>query len=61
MKSSNTMARIQQKSWKIVPTATYSPGQKTWNKVKKTRKNGKDERKTLVSIFVYFLTAIAKV
>ena len=36
------------------------PGQNIWNKLKKSSKTGQ-EKKSLVSIFVCFLTAIAKV
>ena len=38
----------------------YNPRQNTWNNVKKSSKISRD-CKTLVSIFVYFLTAINKV
>ena len=39
---------------------TYNPGQNIWNKIEKSSKIGQ-EKKSLISTFAYFLTAIAKV
>ena len=39
---------------------SHNPGENIWNKVQKSSKIRQDQ-KTLVSIFVYFLTTIAKV
>ena len=39
---------------------TYDPGQNIWNKIEKSSKTGHD-KKSLISTFASFLTAIAKV
>ena len=41
-------------------TGTYNPGQNIWNKIEKSSKTGQD-KKSLISTFVCFLTATAKV
>ena len=38
----------------------YNPGQNIWNKMQQSSKTGQ-EKKSLVSIFACFLTAIGKV
>ena len=38
----------------------YNPGQNIWNKIEKSSKTGQD-KKSLISTFACFLTAIAKV
>ena len=40
--------------------AAYNPGQNIWHKIEKSRKTGQ-EKKSLISNFACFLTAIAKV
>ena len=38
----------------------YNPGQNIWNKLEKSSKTGQ-EKESLISTFVYFLAAFAKV
>ena len=45
---------------RIQKLPTYNPGQNIWNKLEKSSKTGQDE-KSLISTFVCFLTATAKV
>ena len=44
----------------IVNVCAYNPVQSIWNKIEKYSKT-EQEKKSLVSIFVCFLTSIAKV
>ena len=44
----------------IFITITHNPGQNIWNKIEKSKKIGQD-KKSLISTFACFLTAIAKV
>ena len=49
----------QQDTW-VFEFENYNPGQNIWNKIEKFNKTGQG-KKSLVSIFACFLTAIAKV
>ena len=50
---------LEQNTWKKILGIKYLE-QNTWNKIEKSSKTGK-ERKSLISTFACFLTAIAKV
>ena len=45
---------------KSISNGDYNPGQNIWNKIKKSSKTGQ-KKKSLISTFPSFLTAIAKV
>ena len=49
----------QQDTW-VFEFENYNPGQNIWNKIEKFNKTGQG-KKSSVSIFACFLTAIAKV
>ena len=46
--------------WRTYEYQIYNPGQDIWNKIEKSSKTGQD-KKSLISNFACFLTAIAKV